>query len=266
MTKTYEEEVCAAGACSKHRSCSAGSAMTAAERNKCDAEVALYNEYDRLKSEKVGMDVKIKTAKEEWYKAAFNNLSRYDADAKREGGTKAKEIIKEWKIDFDQIYNSIQNTSNLFKSFEAYCPTAENLDINYLKLIKNDNINSKKLIKQSNIDERMATYYNNSDYYNDMLYYIKWVYWVLFIFCFVMLIMSGQWRNIKTYVFFVVLAAFPTLILQKGITWANTNISQVKINTLYLIFLIMGGLIVSMLYYSGNLAMPTEKITQPIQP
>ena len=81
-----------------------------------------------------------------------------------------------------------------------------------------------------------------------------------------MLIMSGQWRNIKTYVFFVVLAAFPTLILQKGITWANTNISQVKINTLYLIFLIMGGLIVSMLYYSGNLAMPTEKITQPIQP
>ena len=113
MTKTYEEEVCASGACSKHRSCSAGSSMTDSERTKCDNEVALYNEYDRLKSEKVGMDEKIKTAKEQWYKAAFNNLSRYDADAKREGATKAKEIIKEWKIDFDQIYNSIQNAARL---------------------------------------------------------------------------------------------------------------------------------------------------------
>ena len=81
-----------------------------------------------------------------------------------------------------------------------------------------------------------------------------------------MLIMSGQWRNIKTYVFFMVLAAFPTLLLQRGVTWANTNISQVKINTLYLVFLIMGGLMVSMLYYSGNLAMPTEKIIPPTQP
>ncbi len=266
MTKTYEEEVCASGACSKHRSCSGGSSMTDSERTKCDEEVRLYNEYDRLKAQKVGMDQQIKTAKEAWYKAAFNDLSRYDADAKREGKVKAKEIVKEWKLDFDQIYNAIENTSNLFKSFESYCPTAENLHIDHIKIIEKDHIESKKLIKQSNIDERMATYYNNSDYYNDILYYVKWLYWVLFIFCFVMLIMSGQWRNIKTYVFFIVLAAFPTLLLQKSITWANTNISQVKINTLYLIFLIMGGLIVSMLYYSGNLAMPTEKITQPIQP
>jgi len=264
MTKTYEEEVCASGACSKHRSCSAS--MTDSERAKCDEEVRLYNEYDRKKAQKVNMDQEIKTAKEAWYKAAFNNdLSRYDADAKREGKIKAKEIVNEWKINFDQIYNSIENTSNLFQSFEAYCPTAEKLDIKLLSIIKDDNLESKKLIKQSHIDERMATYYNNGDYYNDILYYIKWLYWVLFIFCFVMLIMSGQYRNIKTYVFFVVLAAFPTLLLQRSITWANTNISPVKINTLYFIFLIMGGLIVSMLYYSGNLAMPAEKIIPPTQ-
>jgi len=264
MTKTYEEEVCASGACSKHRSCSAS--MTESEKIKCDEEVRLYNEYDRKKAVKVNIDEEIKTAKEAWYKAAFNDLSRYDADAKREGQRRGKNIVKEWLLDFNQIYNSIENQSSLFQSFESYCPTAENLDIKLLSLIKDDNLKSKNLIKQSHIDERMATYYNNSDYYNDILYYIKWVYWVLFIFCFVMLIMSGQYRNIKTYVFFVVLAAFPTLLLQRSVTWANTNISQVKINTLYFIFLIMGGLIVSMLYYSGNLAMPTEKIIPPTQP
>jgi len=96
MTKTYEEEVCASGTCSKHRSCSAGTSMTDSERAKCDEEVRLYNEYDRLKAQKVGMDQQIKTAKEEWYKAAWNGLSRYDADAKREGKVKAKAIVKEW--------------------------------------------------------------------------------------------------------------------------------------------------------------------------
>lgn len=190
MTKTYEEEVCASGTCSKHRSCK--SSMTESERAKCDEEVRLYNEYDRKKSIKVNMDQEIKVAKEAWYKAAFNDLTRYDQDAKREGKTRGKEIVKEWKIDFDLIYNSIQNQSNLFQSFESYCPTAENLDIKLLSVIKDNNLESKNLIKKSHIDERMATFYNNSDYYNDILYYIKWVYWVLFIFCFVMLIMSGQ--------------------------------------------------------------------------
>ena len=78
-----------------------------------------------------------------------------------------------------------------------------------------------------------------------------------------MLFMSGQFRNVKAYWFFIVLLAFPTLALQPIITWANTNISQVKINTLYFIFLIMGGLVISLLYYSGNYAMPMEKIQQP---
>ena len=154
---------------------------------------------------------------------------------------------------------------NSFQSLESYCPGAEKLNIKYMSVIKDDNVESKKLIRQAQIDERMASYYNNNNYYNDILYYFKWVYWVLFLLCFVMLIMSGQYRNIKTYIFFIVLAVFPTLIMKHGITWANTNISQVKINTLYLIFIIMGGLIVSMLYYSGNLAMPTEKITPPPQ-
>ena len=118
MTKTYEEEVCASGACSKHRSCSGGSAMTDSERTKCDEEVRLYNEYDRLKAEKVGMDQKIKTAKEAWYKAAFNDLSRYDADAKREGKVKAKEIVKEdWSSCLAWAVQAILQSSNSLISF-----------------------------------------------------------------------------------------------------------------------------------------------------
>ena len=56
------------------------------------------------------------------------------------------------------------------------------------------------------------------------------------------------------------MAAFPTLLMKPIVTWVNTHVSQVKINTLWFSFIILGSLVVSMLYYSGNYAMPNEKI------
>ena len=75
-----------------------------------------------------------------------------------------------------------------------------------------------------------------------------------------MLFMSGQYRNVKTYVLIIILAVFPTLLMKPIVTWVNTHVSQVKINTMWFSFIILGSLVVSMLYYSGNFAMPNEKI------
>ncbi len=230
----------------------------------CDVETTAYNKYADFRSKSETIDADKRQAKKDWYISA-DKQSKYNEEVGWEAEAKAKAITDKWQNDFTLLYNNIENNYHHIKSLEKYCPGAEKLDIKYLSLIKKDNVESKKIIEKANIDQRMAEFYNNNDYYNDILYYIKWLYWVLFLFCVIMLFMSGQYRNVKTYLFFLVLAIFPTVILNNVITWANTNISQVKINTLYFIFLIIGGLTVSLLYYSGNMAMPTEMIKQEIK-
>lgn len=230
----------------------------------CDQEMAAYNAYRAEIVKKKTIETDIKQKKKAWYESA-DKLNKYNEEIGLEAREKAKVITDQWNIEFKSLYDNIENNYHHLSSLEKYCPGAEKLDVKYLSLIKKDNVESEKLIKQANIDQRMAEFYNNNDYYNDLLYYVKWVYWVMFLLCVVMLFMSGQYKNIKTYLFFIVLAAFPTVILNNVITWANTNISQVKLNTLYLIFLIIGSLTVSLLYYSGNMAMPTEVIPQEIK-
>ena len=220
-----------------------------------------FNAYSDLKAKAATIQTRLLDAKKTWYKSA-NKESQYKTELGYESKLKAQEKTNEWKIEYGLLSQAIEDSFFNIKSLEAYCPNAENLDVQYLSLIDNDNKEIKKTIKQAHIDHRLASFYDNGDYYNDLLYYVKWVYWIMFLFCAVNLFISGQYRNVKTYVFFIVLAAFPTLIMQPSITWANTHISQVKINTLYFGFLIMGSLIVAMLYYSGNFAMPTEKIPQ----
>ena len=234
------------------------------DQSACDAETAAYNTYANLRTNKETIDARKKAAKKGWYKSA-GKQDQYNKEVGWEAEAKAKVVTDKWTTDFELLHNNIENNYHNIKSLEKYCPGAEKLDIKYLSLIKKDNVEAKKLIEKANIDQRMAEFYNNNDYYNDLLYYIKWVYWVMFLLCVVMLFMSGQYRNIKTYLFFIVLAVFPTVILNNVITWANTNISQVKINTLYFIFLIIGGLTVSLLYYSGNMAMPTEIVKPEIK-
>lgn len=230
----------------------------------CDNEMAAYNAYrsEIVKSQTIDADIRQK--RKAWYESA-DKLSQYNDEVGLEAEAKAKAVTDKWDSEFKLLYNNIENNYHHIKSLEKYCPGAEKLDIKYLSLIEKDNVESKKLIRKANIDQRMAEFYNNNDYYNDILYYIKWLYWVMFLFCVIMLFMSGQYKNVKTYLFFIVLAIFPTVILNNVITWANTNISQVKLNTLYLIFLLIGGLTVSLLYYSGNMAMPTEVIPQEIK-
>jgi hypothetical protein len=234
------------------------------DQTACDAETAAYNTYVALRGDKETIDARKRAAKKGWYTSA-DKLLQYNEEIGLEAEAKAKVVTDKWNDEFTLLYNNIENNYHHIKSLEKYCPGAEKLDMKYLSLIKGDNVEAKKLIEKANIDQRMAEFYNNNDYYNDILYYIKWLYWVLFLLCVIMLFMSGQYKNVKTYLFFIVLAAFPTVILNNVITWANTNISQVKINTLYFIFLIIGSLTVSLLYYSGNMAMPTEMIKQEIK-
>lgn len=224
-----------------------------------------FNAYNELKSNAETIQTKLLDAKKTWY-ASANKAEQYKTELAEESKVKAREKTDDWKVEFDLLYKAIEDGLLNVKSQESYCPNAESLDIQYRKLTENKNKNIKKTIKQAHIDHRLAGFYDNSDYYEDLLYYFKWVYWVMFIFCIVMLFISGQYRNVKTYVFFIVLAAFPTLIMQPTITWVNTHVSQVKINTMYFSFLILGSLVVSMLYYSGNYAMPTEKIIQTASP
>jgi hypothetical protein len=221
-----------------------------------------YNAYNELKAKSKTIGTRLLDLKKTWYKSA-NKEQQYINEIKYESKIKAKEKTDQWKFEFDNIYNSIKTTYFNLETMEKYCPTAEFMVSKYRKDNIKKHVDTKNTIKEANIENRLTAFYNNSDYYEDLLYYIKWIYWVMVLFCIVMLFMSGQFRNVKAYWFFIVLLAFPTLALQPIITWANTNISQVKINTLYFIFLIMGGLVISLLYYSGNYAMPMEKIQQP---
>lgn len=221
-----------------------------------------YNAYANLKADSKTIDTRVMNLKKIWYKSA-NKEDQYKKEVEHQAKAKAREKTKEWKLEFDQLYSSIDSYLKKIKSMEEYCPQTEYM-AQKLKSITNEQTKEKKnIIKQADLDNRLTSFYNNNDYYEDLLYYIKWLYWVMVLFCVVMLFMSGQFRNVRTYIFFIILFIFPTVILQPVITWANTNISHVKLNTLYLIFLIMGGLIISMLYYSGNYAMPIEKIQQP---
>ncbi len=218
-----------------------------------------FNAYSDLKAQAATIQTRLLEAKKTWYKSA-NKESQYGNELESESKIKAREKTADWKIEFDMLYKSIEDSFNNITSLETYCPRAESLSQKYNLLTSKENDNTKKTIKQANINHRLAAFYDNNDYYDDLLYYFKWVYWVMFLFCIVMLFMSGQYRNVKTYVLIIVLAAFPTLIMQPTITWVNTHVSQVKINTMWFSFIILGSLVVSMLYYSGNFAMPNEKI------
>ena len=219
-----------------------------------------FNAYNELKANAATIETRLLEAKKTWYDSA-GKTKQYNTELKSESEIKAREKTDNWKIEFDLLYKAIEDSFNNITSLEKYCPQAENLTLEYLNLTGKKNKHIEKTIKQANIDHRIAAFYDNNDYYEDLLYYFKWVYWVMFIFCIVMLFISGQYRNVNTYVLIIVLAAFPTLLMKPIITWVNTHVSQVKINTMWFSFIILGGLVVSLLYYSGNYAMPNEKIS-----
>ena len=223
------------------------------------AERDNFNAYSELKAQAATIQTRLLEAKKTWYDSA-GKIKQYNNELESESKIKARETTDEWKIQFDLIYKSMEDNFNNISSLENYCPRAESLSKKYLSLTNKVNDQTKKTIKQANINHRLAAFYDNSDYYEDLLYYFKWVYWVMFLFVIVMLFMSGQYRNVKTYVLIIILAAFPTLLMKPIVTWVNTHVSQVKINTLWFSFIILGSLVVSMLYYSGNFAMPNEKI------
>ena len=191
-----------------------------------------FNAYAELKTQAATIQTRLLEAKKTWYSSA-NKLTQYNSELVSESKIKAREKTDDWKIEFDMLYKAIEDNFSNITSLETYCPRAENLSKQYVSLTHKQNNNTKKTIKQANINHRLAAFYDNNDYYEDLLYYFKWVYWVMFLFCIVMLFMSGQYRNINTYVIIIVLAAFPTLIMQPSITWVNTHVSQVKINTMW---------------------------------
>jgi len=221
-----------------------------------------YNAYDELKAKSKTINSRLMDLKKKWYVSAGKE-DVYTTEVEHEAKVKSRIKTDEWKLEFDQLYSTVDKYLKPLKSMEKYCPQAEYISDKLINLNKDKTKEKEDIIKKADLDNRLTAFYNNNDYYEDLLYYIKWLYWVMVLFCVVMLFMSGQFRNVKAYLFFIILFAFPTIILQPTITWANTNISQVKLNTLYITFLIMGGLIISMLYYSGNFAMPVEKIQQP---
>ena len=218
-----------------------------------------FNAYSNLKTQAATIQTRLLEAKKTWYDSA-GKIKQYNSELESESKIKARETTDDWKGKFDLLYKALEDSFNNISSLESYCPRAESLSMKYLSLTEKINDKTKKTIKQANINHRLAAFYDNSDYYEDLLYYFKWVYWVMFLFVIVMLFMSGQYRNVKTYVLIIVLAAFPTLLLKPIVTWVNTHVSQVKINTMWFSFIILGSLVVSMLYYSGNFAMPNEKI------
>jgi len=253
--KTYENK--ANPAAQELNTCIQGSADCPERDN--------YNAYSEMKAQAATIQTRLLEAKKTWYVSAYKK-TEYKDELGEESKIKAREKTANWKVEFDLLHHNIEDGLFNIKSLEAYCPNAEIMGQQYISLTKKKNDDIKKTIKQAHIDHRLAGFYDNSDYYEDLLYYFKWIYWVMFLFCVVMLFMSGQYKNVKTYVFFIVLAAFPTLIMQPVNTFINTHVSQVKINTMYFSFLILGSLVVSMLYFSGNFAMPTEKIPQVSAP
>ena len=239
--------------------------LTSCVKGQDCAERDNFNAYTELKAQAGNIQTRILEAKKKWYDSAGKvSDGTYNKELELESKIKARETTGEWKIKFDMLYNALKDNFNTVSSLEKYCPKAEVLSQNYTSLTDKTNDKEKETIKQANINHRLASFYDNNDYYEDLLYYFKWVYWVMFLFCIVMLFMSGQYRNVKTYVLIMVLAAFPTLIMQPTITWVNTKINPVKINNMWFSFIILASLVVSLLYYSGNYSIPND--TNPTTP
>ena len=234
------------------------------------AIAAAKNNWEEKNAEMQTIEEDERDALKKWYKLRDGDNKAWNEEIRARGKAKVKDELKTWDERVDQFVYSIKGVLSNLKTIETYCPKAENLDSLYMNVLDKSNYSVhhidnaiEKTMKKASIAHRLASYYDNNDYYNDLLYYVKWIYWLMALFCVLSLFVTGQWRNIKTYVFLLIILIFPLAILGPVITFANTNISKVKISTLYMTFVIMAALIVSMLYFSGNYAMPTEKIPQP---
>jgi len=159
---------------------------------------------------------------------------------------KKKQIINDFLTNIDasiQYYEAQHTYNNRLKGVDE------------MQKIYNDNIigEKDKMMEQKNIFSRLSKYnMEEEEKYQYILPWVKVVYWVCFGAIIFFLFKNEHWKNMKMYAFIVVILFLPAL-LTPITTLINTELLHSKIKSIYLIYLILGIILVCVLYFTGNL-------------